>query len=190
MQLGNSFEAINQLSLKAVIFGHMQERACQSNWCTWSTQGKLSQSNWCTGSTQGKLSQSNWWTGFSQGKLSQSNSCTGSTQGTLRSCSIFPVRSQISTITVATFNTTLASFNVGYADFFSEHMRKLCSQVPIPEMPHEPLACANLPRSLTDSCINYSYLEDTEHIDGTNNFVHKNGMLDLSVRGSTFPNED
>ncbi|ERE84837.1 putative protein unc-80 like protein [Cricetulus griseus] len=91
------------------------------------------------------------------------------------------VRSQISTITVATFNTTLASFNVGYADFFSEHMRKLCSQVPIPEMPHEPLACANLPRSLTDSCINYSYLEDTEHIDGTNNFVHKNGMLDLSV---------
>ncbi|GAB1285050.1 Protein unc-80 homolog [Apodemus speciosus] len=91
------------------------------------------------------------------------------------------VRSQISTITVATFNTTLASFNVGYADFFSEHMRKLCSQVPIPEMPHEPLACANLPRSLTDSCINYSYLENTEHIDGTNNFVHKNGMLDLSV---------
>ncbi|MEJ1271987.1 unc-80 NALCN activator [Cricetulus griseus] len=92
------------------------------------------------------------------------------------------VRSQISTITVATFNTTLASFNVGYADFFSEHMRKLCSQVPIPEMPHEPLACANLPRSLTDSCINYSYLEDTEHIDGTNNFVHKNGMLDLSAQ--------
>lgn len=92
------------------------------------------------------------------------------------------VRSQISTITVATFNTTLASFNVGYADFFSEHMRKLCNQVPIPEMTHEPLACANLPRSLTDSCINYSYLEDTEHIDGTNNFVHKNGMLDLSVR--------
>uniref|UniRef100_A0A6I8NR22 Unc-80 homolog, NALCN channel complex subunit n=1 Tax=Ornithorhynchus anatinus TaxID=9258 RepID=A0A6I8NR22_ORNAN len=91
------------------------------------------------------------------------------------------VRSQISTITVATFNTTLASFNVGYADFFSEHMRKLCNQVPIPEMPHEPLACANLPRSLTDSCINYSCLEDTEHIDGTNNFVHKNGMLDLSV---------
>ncbi|XP_008257305.2 protein unc-80 homolog isoform X1 [Oryctolagus cuniculus] len=91
------------------------------------------------------------------------------------------VRSQISTITVATFNTTLASFNVGYADFFSEHMRKLCNQVPIPEMPHEPLACANLPRSLTDSCINYSYLEDTEHIDGTSNFVHKNGMLDLSV---------
>ncbi|KAF7483620.1 hypothetical protein GHT09_004907 [Marmota monax] len=91
------------------------------------------------------------------------------------------VRSQISTITVATFNTTLASFNVGYADFFNEHMRKLCNQVPIPEMPHEPLACANLPRSLTDSCINYSYLEDTEHIDGTNNFVHKNGMLDLSV---------
>uniref|UniRef100_A0A663LXR0 Unc-80 homolog, NALCN channel complex subunit n=1 Tax=Athene cunicularia TaxID=194338 RepID=A0A663LXR0_ATHCN len=91
------------------------------------------------------------------------------------------VRSQISTITVATFNTTLASFNVGYADFFSEHMRKLCNQVPIPEMPHEPLACANLPRSLTDSCINYSCLEDTDHIDGTNNFVHKNGMLDLSV---------
>nr|XP_060638222.1 protein unc-80 homolog isoform X11 [Anolis sagrei ordinatus] len=91
------------------------------------------------------------------------------------------VRSQISTITVATFNTTLASFNVGYADFFSEHMRKLCNQVPIPEMPHEPLACANLPRSLTDSCINYSCLEDTDHIDGTSNFVHKNGMLDLSV---------
>ncbi|RMC18350.1 hypothetical protein DUI87_04236 [Hirundo rustica rustica] len=91
------------------------------------------------------------------------------------------VRSQISTITVATFNTTLASFNVGYADFFSEHMRKLCNQVPIPEMPHEPLACANLPRSLTDSCINYSCLEDTDHIDGTNSFVHKNGMLDLSV---------
>ncbi|ETE65869.1 Protein unc-80-like protein, partial [Ophiophagus hannah] len=90
------------------------------------------------------------------------------------------VRSQISTITVATFNTTLASFNVGYADFFSEHMRKLCNQVPIPEMPHEPLACANLPRSLTDSCINYSCLEDTDHIDGTSNFVHKNGMLDLS----------
>lgn len=96
------------------------------------------------------------------------------------------MRSQISTITVATFNTTLASFNVGYADFFSEHMRKLCNQVPIPEMPHEPLACANLPRSLTDSCINYSYLEDTEHIDGTNNFVHKNGMLDLSVRSKNF----
>lgn len=93
------------------------------------------------------------------------------------------MRSQISTITVATFNTTLASFNVGYADFFSEHMRKLCNQVPIPEMPHEPLACANLPRSLTDSCINYSCLEDTDHIDGTNNFVHKNGMLDLSVIG-------
>ncbi|XP_075463304.1 protein unc-80 homolog isoform X20 [Ascaphus truei] len=91
------------------------------------------------------------------------------------------VRSQISTITVATFNTTLASFNVGYADFFTEHMRKLCNQVPIPEMTHEPLACANLPRSLTDSCINYSSLEDTDHIDGTNNFVHKNGMLDLSV---------
>ncbi|XP_068101277.1 protein unc-80 homolog isoform X3 [Hyperolius riggenbachi] len=91
------------------------------------------------------------------------------------------VRSQISTITVATFNTTLASFNVGYADFFTEHMRKLCNQVPIPELPHEPLACANLPRSLTDSCINYSSLEDTDHIDGTNNFVHKNGMLDLAV---------
>ncbi|XP_063789188.1 protein unc-80 homolog isoform X21 [Pseudophryne corroboree] len=91
------------------------------------------------------------------------------------------VRSQISTITVATFNTTLASFNVGYADFFADHMKKLCNQVPIPEMPHEPLACANLPRSLTDSCINYSSLEDTDHIDGTNNFVHKNGMLDLSV---------
>uniref|UniRef100_H3AAS0 Unc-80 homolog (C. elegans) n=1 Tax=Latimeria chalumnae TaxID=7897 RepID=H3AAS0_LATCH len=91
------------------------------------------------------------------------------------------VRSQISTITVATFNTTVASFNVGYADFFNEHMRKLCNQVPIPEMPHEPLACANLPRSLTDSCINYSSLEEAESIEGANNFIHKNGMLDLGV---------
>ncbi|XP_028832106.1 protein unc-80 homolog isoform X5 [Denticeps clupeoides] len=91
------------------------------------------------------------------------------------------VRSQISTITMATFNTTVASFNVGYADFFTEHMKKLCGQVPIPEMPTEPLACANLPRSLTDSCINYSCLEEGEHIEGTNNFILKNGMLDLTV---------
>ncbi|XP_067892393.1 protein unc-80 homolog [Heterodontus francisci] len=91
------------------------------------------------------------------------------------------VRSQISTITVATFNTTVASFNVGYSDFFSEHMRKLCNQVAIPELPHEPLACANLPRSLTDSCINYSSLEETENMEGTNNFIKKNGMLDLGV---------
>ncbi|XP_072434871.1 protein unc-80 homolog isoform X2 [Chiloscyllium punctatum] len=91
------------------------------------------------------------------------------------------VRSQISTITVATFNTTVASFNVGYSDFFSEHMRKLCNQVAIPELPHEPLACANLPRSLTDSCINYSSLEETENMEGTNYFVKKNGMLDLGV---------
>ncbi|XP_062907898.1 protein unc-80 homolog isoform X3 [Mobula hypostoma] len=91
------------------------------------------------------------------------------------------VRSQISTITVATFNTTVASFNVGYSDFFSEHMRKLYNQVAIPELPHEPLACANLPRSLTDSCINYTCLEETENMEGTNNFVKKNGMLDLMV---------
>ncbi|XP_041056206.1 protein unc-80 homolog [Carcharodon carcharias] len=91
------------------------------------------------------------------------------------------VRSQISTITVATFNTTVASFNVGYSDFFSEHMRKLCNQVTIPELTHEPLACANLPRSLTDSCINYSSLEETENMEGTNYFIKKNGMLDLGV---------
>uniref|UniRef100_UPI00398EFC07 protein unc-80 homolog isoform X3 n=1 Tax=Pristiophorus japonicus TaxID=55135 RepID=UPI00398EFC07 len=91
------------------------------------------------------------------------------------------VRSQISTITVASFNTTVASFNVGYSDFFSEHMRKLCNQVAIPELPHEPLACANLPRSLTDSCINYSCLEETENMEGTNNFIKENGMLDLGV---------
>ncbi|XP_072902899.1 protein unc-80 homolog isoform X3 [Hemitrygon akajei] len=91
------------------------------------------------------------------------------------------VRSQISTITVATFNTTVASFNVGYSDFFSEHMRKLYNQVAIPELPHEPLACANLPRSLTDSCINYTCLEETENMEGTNNFIKKNGMLDLTV---------
>ncbi|MGH0120631.1 UNVERIFIED_CONTAM: hypothetical protein FKN15_009996 [Acipenser sinensis] len=91
------------------------------------------------------------------------------------------VRSQISTITVATFNTTVASFNVGYADFFTEHMKKLCNPVPTPEMPIEPLACSNLPRSLTDSCINYSCLEDAESIEGTNNFILKNGMLDLAV---------
>ncbi|XP_038644467.1 protein unc-80 homolog isoform X4 [Scyliorhinus canicula] len=91
------------------------------------------------------------------------------------------VRSQISTITVATFNTTVASFNVGYSDFFSEHMRKLCNQVAIPELTHEPLACANLPRSLTDSCINYSSLEQTENMEGSNYFIKKNGMLDLGV---------
>ncbi|XP_048124538.1 protein unc-80 homolog isoform X5 [Alosa alosa] len=91
------------------------------------------------------------------------------------------VQSQISTITMATFNTTVASFNVGYADFFTEHMKKLCSPVPIPEIPNEPLACANLPRSLTDSCINYSSLEEGDNIDGTNNFILKNGMLDLTA---------
>lgn len=91
------------------------------------------------------------------------------------------VRSQISTITMAAFNTTVASFNVGYADFFTEHMKKLCNPVAVPEIPVEPLACANLPRSLTDSCINYSCLEEGENIEGTNNFVLKNGMLDLTV---------
>ncbi|KAM7365636.1 hypothetical protein PAMP_016553 [Pampus punctatissimus] len=49
------------------------------------------------------------------------------------------------------------------------------------EIPVEPLACANLPRSLTDSCINYSCLEEGENIEGTNNFVLKNGMLDLTA---------
>lgn len=96
------------------------------------------------------------------------------------------VRSQISTITMATFNTTVASFNVGYADFFTEHMKKLCNPVPIPEMPNEPLACANLPRSLTDSCINYSCLEEGDNIEGTNNFILKNGMLDLTVSAQGF----
>lgn len=96
----------------------------------------------------------------------------------------FPVRSQISTITMAAFNTTVASFNVGYADFFTEHMKKMCNPVAVPEMPVEPLACANLPRSFTDSCINYSFLEEGENIEGTNNFVLKNGMLDLTVSGS------
>lgn len=91
------------------------------------------------------------------------------------------VRSQISTITMAAFNTTVASFNVGYADFFTEHMKKLCNPVVVPEIPVEPLACANLPRSFTDSCINYSCLEEGENIEGTNNFVLKNGMLDLTV---------
>ncbi|RVE75230.1 hypothetical protein OJAV_G00014730 [Oryzias javanicus] len=90
------------------------------------------------------------------------------------------VRSQISTITMAAFNTTVASFNVGYADFFTEHMKKLCNPVTVPEIP-EPLACSNLPRSLTDSCINYSCLEEGENIEGTNNFVLKNGMLDLTA---------
>ncbi|KAJ8003918.1 hypothetical protein DPEC_G00153380 [Dallia pectoralis] len=91
------------------------------------------------------------------------------------------VRSQISTITMATFNTTVASFNVGYADFFTEHMKKLCNPVSIPEIPTEPLACANLPRSFTDSCINYSCLEEGDSIEGTNNFILKNGMLDLTA---------
>ncbi|XP_034034408.1 protein unc-80 homolog isoform X2 [Thalassophryne amazonica] len=91
------------------------------------------------------------------------------------------VRSQISTITMAAFNTTVASFNVGYADFFTEHMKKLCNPVAVPEIPVEPLACANLPRSFTDSCINYSCLEEGENIEGTNNFVLKNGMLDLTA---------
>ncbi|XP_065096078.1 protein unc-80 homolog isoform X3 [Paramisgurnus dabryanus] len=91
------------------------------------------------------------------------------------------VRSQISTITMATFNTTVASFNVGYTDFFTEHIKKLCNPIPIPEMPCEPLACSNLPRSLTDSCINYSSLEERDTIEGTNNFILKNGMLDLSA---------
>lgn len=82
---------------------------------------------------------------------------------------------------MAAFNTTVASFNVGYADFFTEHMKKLCNPVAVPEMPVEPLACANLPRSFTDSCINYSFLEEGDNIEGTNNFVLKNGMLDLTV---------
>ncbi|XP_077449386.1 protein unc-80 homolog isoform X14 [Stigmatopora argus] len=91
------------------------------------------------------------------------------------------VRSQISTITMAAFNTTVASFNVGYADFFTEHMKRLCNPVVVPEMPVEPLACANLPRSFTDSCINYSCQEEGDNIEGTNNFVQKNGMLDLTA---------
>lgn len=99
---------------------------------------------------------------------------------------ILPVRSQISTITMATFNTTVASFNVGYTDFFTEHIKKLCNPNPIPEMQCEPLACSNLPRSLTDSCINYSCLEERDSIEGTNNFILKNGMLDLTVRGTIF----
>lgn len=82
---------------------------------------------------------------------------------------------------MAAFNTTVASFNVGYADFFTEHMKKLCNPVTVPEIPAEPLACANLPRSFTDSCINYSFLEEGDNIEGTNNFVLKNGMLDLTV---------
>lgn len=102
-------------------------------------------------------------------------------------CSLAPpaVHSQISTITMAAFNTTVASFNVGYADFFTEHMKKLCTPAAAHDiMPSEPLACANLPRSLTDSCINYSCLEDGESIEGTNNFILKNGMLDLNVSRS------
>ncbi|KAM6945754.1 LOW QUALITY PROTEIN: protein unc-80 homolog [Aplochiton taeniatus] len=92
------------------------------------------------------------------------------------------VRSQISTITMATFNTTVASFNVGYADFFTEHMKKLCNPAPAAgEISSEPLACANLPRSLTDSCINYSCLEEGESVEGANNFILKNGMLDLTA---------
>lgn len=88
---------------------------------------------------------------------------------------------------MAAFNTTVASFNVGYADFFTEHMKKLCNPVVVPEIPVEPLACANLPRSFTDSCINYSCLEEGENIEGTNNFVLKNGMLDLTVSDLTHP---
>ncbi|XP_030638088.1 protein unc-80 homolog [Chanos chanos] len=91
------------------------------------------------------------------------------------------VRSQISTITMATFNTTVASFNVGYTDFFTEHIKRLCNPIPVPEMPCEPLACSNLPRSLTDSCINYSCLEERDNIEGINNFILKNGMLDLTA---------
>ncbi|XP_056440893.1 protein unc-80 homolog [Gadus chalcogrammus] len=93
------------------------------------------------------------------------------------------VRSQISTITMAAFNTTVASFNVGYADFFTEHMKKLCTPAAAAHdaLPSEPLACSNLPRSLTDSCINYSCLEDGESIEGTNHFILKNGMLDLTA---------
>lgn len=87
---------------------------------------------------------------------------------------------------MAAFNTTVASFNVGYADFFTEHMKKLCNPVTVPEIPVEPLACANLPRSFTDSCINYSFLEEGENIEGTNNFVLKNGMLDLTVSVRSF----
>lgn len=87
---------------------------------------------------------------------------------------------------MAAFNTTVASFNVGYADFFTEHMKKLCNPVAVPEIPIEPLACTNLPRSLTDSCINYSCLEEGENIEGTNNFVMKNGMLDLTVSVESF----
>lgn len=87
---------------------------------------------------------------------------------------------------MAAFNTTVASFNVGYADFFTEHMKKLCNPVAVPEIPVEPLACTNLPRSLTDSCINYSCLEEGENIEGTNNFVMKNGMLDLTVSVESF----
>ncbi len=87
---------------------------------------------------------------------------------------------------MAAFNTTVASFNVGYADFFTEHMKKLCTPVTVPEIPVEPLACANLPRSFTDSCINYSCLEEGENIEGTNNFVLKNGMLDLTVSALSF----
>ncbi|KAI2663401.1 hypothetical protein H4Q32_011921 [Labeo rohita] len=34
----------------------------------------------------------------------------------------------------------------GYTDFFTEHIKKLCNPIPIPEMPCEPLACSNLPR--------------------------------------------
>nr|XP_055069095.1 protein unc-80 homolog isoform X5 [Misgurnus anguillicaudatus] len=69
----------------------------------------------------------------------------------------------------------------GYTDFFTEHIKKLCNPIPIPEMPCEPLACSNLPRSLTDSCINYSSLEERDTIEGTNNFILKNGMLDLTA---------
>ncbi|XP_078453386.1 protein unc-80 homolog [Lampetra planeri] len=96
--------------------------------------------------------------------------------------SLKEVKSQISTISVATFNTTLASFNVGYSDFFAEHMRKLCSQTAIPEMPREPLACANLPRSLTDSCLTYSGVEDpVEPTEDASSYICRDGTLDYQV---------
>uniref|UniRef100_UPI00358FE682 protein unc-80 homolog n=1 Tax=Myxine glutinosa TaxID=7769 RepID=UPI00358FE682 len=95
------------------------------------------------------------------------------------------VKSQISTISMATFNTTLASFNVGYSDSFVEHMRRLCSQTAIPEISHEPLACANLPRSLTDSCLAYSDMLPLPHVGTVQSsvgaFVLTDGSLNLKV---------
>uniref|UniRef100_A0A8C4R3Z8 Uncharacterized protein n=1 Tax=Eptatretus burgeri TaxID=7764 RepID=A0A8C4R3Z8_EPTBU len=95
------------------------------------------------------------------------------------------VKSQISTISMATFNTTLASFNVGYSDSFVEHMRRLCSQTAIPELSHEPLACANLPRSLTDSCLAYSDMVSLPHVgtvqSSVGTFVLTDGSLNLKV---------